>query len=161
MSPEIMKEYKEFSKIVVYSKHPPAKISTTSEKTLTEVIVVDDDIDTVEVFSEYLVMKGYELVGKGYNGKDAVELYKKFKPDVVMLDIMMPEYDGFYALEKIREMDPDSRFVMVTGDLTNSTKKKLEDFKVTGLVYKPFDINEVISVIENLKKGQAVFPYRW
>ncbi len=78
-----------------------------------------------------------------------------------MLDIMMPEYDGFYALEKIREMDPDSRFVMVTGDLTNSTKKKLEDFKVAGLVYKPFDINEVISVIENLKKGEAVFPYRW
>ncbi len=72
MSSEIMKEYKEFTKIVVYSKQPPAKISMASERVLTKVIVIDDDIDTVEVFSEYLIMKGYELVGKGYNGKDAV-----------------------------------------------------------------------------------------
>ena len=49
-------------------------------------IVIDDDLDTVELFSEYLEIKGIHVVGKGYDGKEAVELYQKLKPDVIFLD---------------------------------------------------------------------------
>lgn len=131
------------------------------QKSLKSVIVIDDDVDTVEVFSEYLKIKGYNVLGIGHNGKEAVELYEKNIPDVVVMDVMMPEYDGFYALERIREKYSKSKFVMVTGDLTSGTRDKLSKMSVSGLVYKPFDINDIINVIENLKEGQSVYPYRW
>ena len=72
---------------------------------MVKVIVVDDDVDTVEVFCEYLEIKEITVLGRGYNGKTAVELYEKHKPDVALLDVMMPEYDGFYALENIKKIN--------------------------------------------------------
>ncbi|MBI5147092.1 MAG: response regulator [Thaumarchaeota archaeon] len=64
-------------------------------------IVIDDDKETVGIFSEYLEMIDVNLICQGYNGKMAVELYQKQKPDVVFLDLMMSDCDGFYALENI------------------------------------------------------------
>lgn len=61
---------------------------------MARVIVVDDDPDTVEVFSEYLKLKGIDIVGTGSDGKEAVDLYQEFKPDIIILDMKMPEYDG-------------------------------------------------------------------
>ncbi|WP_255486576.1 response regulator transcription factor [Candidatus Nitrosotenuis sp. DW1] len=66
-------------------------------------IVIDDDIDTVDVFCDYLEIVNVKVLGRGYNGKEAVELYRKHNPNVVFLDLMMPDYDGFYALEHIRK----------------------------------------------------------
>lgn len=65
------------------------------------VIVIDDDIDVIDAFSEYLRIKGIDVLGIGYHGKDAVNLYQQFKLDVVFLDAKMPKYDGFYGIEKI------------------------------------------------------------
>lgn len=63
------------------------------------VIIVDDDYDAVEVFAEILELQNIKVAGKGFDGNDAVKLYSQLKPDIVFLDVMMPEYDGFYALE--------------------------------------------------------------
>jgi len=54
------------------------------------VIVIDDDEDTVRLFSEFLEENEIHVAGKGYDGKTAVELYKEKKPDCVLIDIMMP-----------------------------------------------------------------------
>ena len=62
-----------------------------------EVVIVDDDEDTVEIFAEYLEIKGFKVLATGVDGKEAVELYDKHKPDIIFSDIMMPTYDGFYA----------------------------------------------------------------
>ena len=84
-------------------------------------IVVDDDLKTVSVFSELLKVFGLNVVAQGYDGKDAVSLYKKYKPDIIFTDIMMPENDGFYALEEIRKLDPHAKVIAVTADLTDET----------------------------------------
>ena len=55
---------------------------------MTSVLVIDDDRDTVEVFCEYLSIKDIKVLGKGYDGRTAVELYKEHKPDVVLLDVI-------------------------------------------------------------------------
>jgi len=102
-------------------------------------IIVDDDFDTVEVFSEYLELSGINVVGKGYNGKDAVDLYQKLKPDVVFLDVLMPDYDGFYALKKIRQLDHDAKIIMVTASLTAQTSDELKDLNASAIIYKPYD----------------------
>ena len=115
-------------------------------------IVIDDDIDTVEVFREYLDLKGIEVVGVGYNGKDAVELYKAHKPDYVFLDIMMPDFDGLYAIEKIFEYDQDAKIIVVTADISSGTKEKISKTKVSGVLFKPYEMENIMEILDNLSK---------
>lgn len=113
-------------------------------------IIIDDDRDTVDVLCEFLQIKGVEIIGKGYDGKEAVDLYKKLKPDVVFLDVMMDGFDGFYALEKIREIQSDAIVVMVTADLTTTTEDRLSELNASAIVYKPYDINEIMQIVNKL-----------
>jgi two-component system, chemotaxis family, chemotaxis protein CheY len=122
---------------------------------MVKVIVVDDDVDTVEVFCEYLEIKDITVVGRGYNGKTAVELYERFKPDIALLDVMMPEYDGFYGLANIKQINPNAKVIMVTADLTSDTEKKLKSLNASAVIYKPYEIDSVIDTINNVYK-QAV-----
>ena len=117
---------------------------------LTSVIIVDDDNTLVKVFEQYLKLNNINVLGQCYDGKEAVTLYEKLKPDVVLLDIMMPHYDGFYALEKIKEIDPNAKVIAVTADLTEDTEKKLENLKVSGIIYKPYDMKDILTAIKNV-----------
>ena len=110
-------------------------------------LVVDDDPDTVEMFSDYLENKGVRVIGKAKDGKEGFELYKKLKPDVIFLDVIMPNYDGFYTLKKIREIDADAKIIMVTADFSPTTKKKLKELKATDIIYKPYDGRAIDRVI--------------
>ena len=120
-------------------------------------IIVDDDIDTVEIYADYLKDRGIHVLGAAYNGNEAVRLYKKFKPDIVLLDVMMPEYDGFYALKNIRDIDPYSRIIMSTADKTQETRKKLEEGNVNAIVYKPYEIKNVLAAIDDVMVGKKVY----
>ncbi len=123
---------------------------------LVKVIVVDDDVDTVEVFCEYLEIKDITVLGRGYNGKTAVELYEIFKPDIALLDVMMPEYDGFYGLENIKKINPDAKVIMVTADLTYDTEKQLKALNASAVIYKPYEIDSVINTIHKVYKGAVL-----
>ena len=114
---------------------------------MTTAIVIDDSESTVMLLSDLLKILGVKVVGQGYNGSDAVEMYKKLKPDVTFIDIMMPGMDGFYALKKIRWYDPNAKVVAVTADLDSETAKRLEAMKVSAIVYKPFDVKEIKQVL--------------
>ncbi len=110
-------------------------------------LVVDDDPDAVDMFSDYLENKGVNVIGKAKDGKEGFELYKKLKPDVVFLDVIMPNFDGFYTLQKIREIDSNAKIIMVTADFSPSTKKKLKDLKASDIIYKPYDGKAIDRVI--------------
>lgn len=125
---------------------------------MVNVIVVDDDIDTVEVFSEYLEIKDITVLGRGYNGKTAVELYEQLRPDIVLLDVMMPEYDGFFGLENIKKINPSAKVIMVTADLTYDTEKRLKALNASAIIYKPYEIDSVIDVIQRVYKGEVLVP---
>lgn len=110
-------------------------------------IVIDDDPDAVELFSDYLENKGVKVVGKGHDGMEGFELYRKFKPDVVFLDVIMPKYDGFYTLKRIRELNPSAKVIMVTADFSPETKRKLKQMKASDIIYKPYDVKAIDKVI--------------
>jgi sugar-specific transcriptional regulator TrmB/CheY-like chemotaxis protein len=110
-------------------------------------LVVDDDPDTVELFSDYLENKGVDVIGKAKDGKEAFELWKKLKPDVLFLDVIMPNFDGFYTLRKIREIDAEAKIIMVTADFSPTTKKLLKELKATDIIYKPYDGKAIDRVI--------------
>lgn len=112
-------------------------------------IVIDDDEDIVRVFSYLLEQKQVKVVGKGYSGKDAVELYEKEHPDIVFLDVMMPDGNGIYAIKKIKEINQNAKIVAVTADDRSLTQEKLEELDIFAIVHKPFEIKKIIQIIEN------------
>jgi len=122
---------------------------------LTSAIIVDDDENIVKVFEQYLQLNNINVLGHCYDGKEAVILYQKLKPDVVLLDVMMPHHDGFYALEKIREIDPEAKVIAVTADLTEDTETKLQNLKISGIIYKPYDMKSILNTIESVN-AQAI-----
>ncbi|MDE1812868.1 MAG: response regulator, partial [Thaumarchaeota archaeon] len=113
-------------------------------------IVIDDDKDTVSVLCDFLQIKGIKVIGRGYDGLEAVEIYKKLRPDAVFLDVMMEGYDGIYGLEKIKEIRRDAIVIMVTADMTVSTHDKLITLDASAIVYKPYDINEIMHILGKL-----------
>ena len=110
------------------------------------VIVVDDDEDTVRLFSEFLEEKGIKVVGTGYDGVTAIKLYKEKKPDVVLIDMMMPNGSGFYAIKKIQEINSKAKIIAVSGDSSYSTEEKLEKLSIP-FIQKPFNMEQILSVI--------------
>ena len=78
------------------------------------VILVDDD-ESIRIWMKgLLVALGCEIVGEAGNGRDGVELFKKERPDLVMMDIQMPELGGDLALEYILAADPEARVILLT-----------------------------------------------
>ena len=112
-------------------------------------IVVDDDSDTVEIFSSLLEEYEISVIGKGYNGKEAIDLFSEHNPDVVFVDIMMPDGTGFHAIRNIRKMDDNAKIIAVTADVKTTTEEKLHNLKIDGIIYKPIDMNKIIQLIES------------
>ena len=119
---------------------------------MTTAIVVDDDFDTCDVLVDYLELKNIQVLASGHDGKEAVNLYQKHNPDLVFLDVMMPQYDGFYGLEKIKQLNPTAIVIIVTGDLTTETYNKLKILKSSAIIYKPFDIEKIMEIIQQVTK---------
>lgn len=123
---------------------------------MVRVIVVDDESDVSEVLCEFLKIKEIKVVGRGKNGKDAFELYKKFHPDIVMMDLVMAKYDGFYGIEKIRNYDLKSKIMIISASLTPSYVKKLLELNVDCISLKPYDLSNVIEIIHKINQGIKV-----
>ena len=115
-------------------------------------VVIDDDLDTVDVLCEFLEIKNISVIGRGYDGEDAVNLYQKLNPDVMFLDIMMPNFNGFYALEKIQKINSISNVIVITADIAVETAERLKKFNVPVIIYKPYDFDEIMKAVEHITK---------
>ncbi|HSG83875.1 MAG: response regulator [Nitrosopumilus sp.] len=111
------------------------------------VIIVDDNEDIVYSMSELLELHGIDVVGKAYDGLDGFNLFSKLRPDVVLLDLSMPKYGGVYALKKIRELDPKSRVIIITGGSTAKTEADLESLEPTKIMFKPVNMNNLVEIL--------------
>ena len=107
-------------------------------------VVADDDKETVKLFSELLQSHGIKVIGKGFNGQDAVFLFQKLKPDVIFLDVSMPVFNGVYALEKIRELNQDAVVIMLANNITMNNEIAMNRLKPSAVIHEPIDINEII-----------------
>ncbi len=112
-------------------------------------IVIDDDFDSVEIFSLLLEERGISVVGKGYNGKEAIDLYQKKNPDFVFLDLNMPDGTGFHAIRNIKKINDSAKIITVTGKEDYSTEKKLQELNLHGVIFKPIDMDKVMNLVSN------------
>ena len=125
---------------------------------MTSVLIVEDDIDSQEVYSDMLEASEYEIIAKGKDGKEGFELYKKHNPDLVIMDVIMDKYDGFYGLRKIREYNPKAKIILITSGMAGTTQKKLLGIDACGLIFKPIEMKYLFEVIDSVMKGKRVIP---
>ncbi len=85
---------------------------------------------------------------EGKNGSEAIELYKTEKPDLVFMDIVMPEKDGNAALSEIREFDKDATIIIVSSVGTQEQLKKAIQLGAKDFIQKPFEKNQIKEIIE-------------
>jgi YesN/AraC family two-component response regulator len=115
-----------------------------------QAIVVDDDEDSSESICQTLDIAGIDVVGKGYDGEQAYQLYKTLSPDIVILDMNMPNYDGAYALEKITQDFPEAKIIVVTA----FTDYKFDKTKASAVFTKPYDFEPFIDTIKKVALNQ-------
>jgi len=120
-------------------------------------IVIDDSKDILDVFSELLSIIKVDVLATGNNGKEALMLYEKHLPDIVFTDLQMPEYDGLYAVENIKDRNMDAKIVMVTGELDAANSVILNSLKVP-VIQKPFDIHMIKQAVTDILLSESVTP---
>ncbi|MCH4890839.1 response regulator [Acidaminobacter sp. JC074] len=114
-----------------------------------KVLIVDDAAFMRVVLKNILVPEGYEIV-EASNGLEAVEEFKKHQPDIVTMDITMPEMDGILALQEILKIDADAKVCMVSAMgqekiILESVKSGAKDF-----IVKPFKPDDVLGKIKKM-----------
>lgn len=114
---------------------------------MNNILVCDDSSFMRMMLKKILVENGYNIVGEAANGKEAVKEYTRLNPDLVTLDITMPELDGIGALKEIRKNDKDARVIMCSAMgqqamIVESISSGAKDF-----IVKPFDTNRVLEAI--------------
>ena len=112
-------------------------------------IVIDDDFDSVEIFTQLLEEEGISVIGRGFNGKEAIDLYKEKKPDFVFLDLNMADGTGFHAIRNIKKINNSAKIIPVTAKDDYSTKKKLQELNIQDVIFKPIDMDIVRRIISN------------
>lgn len=117
-------------------------------------VVVDDEEDTLDSICQTLEIGGINVVGKGYDGEQAYQLYKTLSPDVIILDMNMPNYDGGYALEKITQDYPDAKIIVVTA----FTDYTFEKAKAAAIITKPYDFEPFLDTIKKVVRGEITSP---
>lgn len=114
------------------------------------VMIVDDAAFMRISIRNTLTKNGYEVVGECENGKVAVTKYQELKPDIVTMDITMPEMDGLEALKAIMKADPNAKVVMVSAMGQEGMVRDAVMSGAKGFIVKPFKEEAIIAAFSKL-----------
>ena len=117
---------------------------------MAKVLIVDDAAFMRMMIKDILQKNGYEVIGEAGNGLQAVELYKIHKPDLVTMDITMPEMDGIEAVKVIKAIEPNAKIIMCSAMgqqsmVIDAIKAGAKDF-----IVKPFQADRVLEAIKKI-----------
>ena len=114
------------------------------------VLIVDDASFMRMSIKNMLANYDFEIVGEAENGVMAIEKYKELQPDIVTMDITMPEMDGLEALREIKKIDPGASVVMVSALGQEASMKEAIIYGAKGFIVKPFKEEMLISALSKL-----------
>lgn len=117
---------------------------------MAKVLIVDDAAFMRISIKNMLTKNGYEVVGEAENGKVGVEKYKELSPDIVTMDITMPEMSGLDALREIIKTDPAAKVIMVSAMGQEAMVRDAIMSGAKGFIVKPFKEEGIISAISKL-----------
>ena len=117
---------------------------------MAKIMICDDAAFMRMMIKDILTKNGYNIAGEAENGAKAVEKYNELKPDLVLMDITMPEMDGIQALKKIKETDPNASVIMCSAMgqqamVIESIQSGAKDF-----IVKPFQADRVLEAVQKV-----------
>ena len=121
-----------------------------------KILIVDDAVFIRLSLKMMLEKNGHEVVGEATNGSEAVLKYNELKPDLVTMDITMPQMDGITALKAIKKMDPSAKVVMISAMGQEATVKDAIMSGANGFIVKPFVEDQVIRGLSKFKTAAGV-----
>jgi DNA-binding NtrC family response regulator len=115
---------------------------------IAKIIIVDDDKDIVQLFEQYLLIKGHEIIAKAYNGEEAIKAYKNLQvePDIVFLDHRMPVKNGLETIGELRILNPEVKIIFISADY--SVRNKALNLGVIDFIEKPIDFSTLSLLVE-------------
>ena len=113
-----------------------------------KVLIVDDAAFMRMMIKEILSKNGYSVVGEASDGAQAVEKYKELGPDLVTMDITMPEMDGISALKEIKKLDPNARVIMCSAMGQQAMVIDAIQAGAKDFIVKPFQADRVLEAIK-------------
>lgn len=124
-------------------------VQLTEETKKMTALVVEDEAVANELLSSTF-KNFFSEVTSAFNGKEALEIYKQKKPDIVFVDIIMPEMDGIELARRIREINPQQMVVVISA--SNDIQKISETIEigVNSFIQKPIDTKKIIELLQNV-----------
>ena len=116
-----------------------------------KILLIEDDPDTLVYISKILKREGYE-VEEAENGEEGLKKFREIKPDLVVLDIMLPGIDGWEVLKRIKSglRSRKTPVVMLTAKDTDMDKLKGYEFGADFYITKPFNMEKLLLIIRNI-----------
>ena len=115
------------------------------------ILVVDASFDDRETLKQILEGKGYR-VATAREGAEAIEMVKSQHFDIIFLEVRLPDITGVETFERVKEIDPQATVIMMTGYTEEDLVKRAINQGAYTCIYKPFDIEKVIALVENIAK---------
>jgi two-component system chemotaxis response regulator CheY len=112
------------------------------------ILVVDDAAFMRMMIRDILTKNGYDVVGEANDGLQAIEKFKEVKPDLITMDITMPEMDGIHALKEIKKIDPNARVIMCSAMGQQAMVIDAIQAGAKDFIVKPFQPDRVIEAIK-------------
>ncbi len=117
-------------------------------KAKSSVLIVDDEFGVRE--SLRILLKSHYEICTAPDGEEALKIFKERKIDLITLDLNMPKLSGIETLREIRKIDGEVPVIIITGYGTQKDEKEAYQYGVTDFISKPFNIKNVISVIDRI-----------
>ena len=117
---------------------------------MAKILIVDDAAFMRMMIKDILSKNGYEVVGEAENGAIAVNKYAEVKPDLVLMDITMPEKDGIQALKEIRSNDANAKVIMCSAMGQQAMVIEAIQSGAKDFIVKPFQADRVIEAVKKV-----------
>ena len=123
------------------------------------ILLVDDEADILEFLSYNLEKEGYQVL-KAKNGKKALKLAAENKPQLIILDVMMPDMDGYELFWRVKDYDDKIPVIMMTGFGYDSTHSivKARQMGLQAVLYKPFRLDQLLAAVEQAVGAASAKP---
>lgn len=114
------------------------------------ILICDDSLLIRKKLKDYLTTRGDFEVLEAADGQDSVQVFKRHRPDIVFLDIVMPDKNGIDALKEMKEIKPDARFIMLSSSGTRVHLKAAMEAGATDFIQKPWEKSQIDHIISNI-----------
>ena len=111
------------------------------------ILIVDDSPVNRNILENILKAEGFEVAGQATNGREGFEEFVLKSPDIVTLDVSMPEMDGIQALRMMKAHNPNAKIIILSADRQQEMKEKAALYGADGFITKPYQKAEIIEAI--------------